>query len=350
MSGGVDSSVTAYLLQQQGWDCIGVTMKLLSGEVIPPTDARPCCTLDDAMDAKDVCRRMGIPHYVFNFTEDFQQKVIDKFVCTYLSGGTPNPCIDCNRYLKFDRLLQRARELGCTHLATGHYARILQDEDGRYCVAKGLDPARDQSYVLYSLTQDQLAHTLFPLGELPKSEVRHIAAENGFGNAAKKDSQDICFVPDGDYCAFLERELGKPFPPGDLIDQAGHVLGQHHGAVGYTIGQRRGLGVAAGARIYVLGKDMEKNTVTLGPESALFSRGCRCTDWNWMMLPPARPFAAAAKTRYRMKEQPVQVSLEGEDVVLTFLEPQRAVTPGQAAVLYQGDRVLGGGTIAEVIP
>ena len=348
MSGGVDSSVAAWLLQQQGYDCVGVTMKLVENETLGEVKGHPCCTLDDVEDAKSVARRLGMPHYVFSFADDFREKVIDRFVAAYERGETPNPCIDCNRYLKFDRLLRRARELECDYLATGHYARITE-RDGRFLLEKGLDASRDQSYVLYNMTQEQLAHTLFPLGGLHKTEVRRIAEEQGFVNARKHDSQDICFVPDGDYLGFMERYTGKQYEPGDLIDREGAVLGRHRGAAGYTLGQRRGLGVAGGERLYVCDKCMADNTVTLGPESALYSVGCAAEDWNWIIPTPDAPFGAKAKLRYRQTEQPVTVRPDGERRVrLDFAAPQRAVTPGQAAVLYDGDTVIGGGTVTAV--
>ncbi len=348
MSGGVDSSAAALLLMRRGYECIGATMRLFGNEDIGLDKGHPCCTLDDVEDAKAVCYRLGIPHYTFNFMDDFEEKVIRKFIDSYRAGETPNPCIDCNRYLKFERLYRRAQELGCAYIATGHYARIIQ-QDGRYLLQKAADLSRDQSYVLYAMTQDQLAHTLFPLGGMTKGEVRALAESEGFVNARKHDSQDICFVPDGDYLAFIERHTGEKSVPGDLIDRAGNVLGTHRGAAGYTIGQRRGLGVPAGERVYVCAKDMAANTVTLGPESALYSESCAAEDWNWMALTPEGPFEAEVKTRYRMREQPVTVTAEGERVILRFREPQRAVTPGQAAVLYRDGTVLGGGTIKEVL-
>ncbi len=348
MSGGVDSSAAALLLLRQGYECVGATMRLFGNGAIGLDRGHPCCTLDDVEDAKAVCYKLGIPHYTFNFMDDFEEKVIQKFIRGYQAGETPNPCIDCNRYLKFGRLYRRAMELKCDFIATGHYARIVR-RDGRYLLQKAAELSRDQSYVLYAMTQDQLAHTLFPLGETTKAEVRKLAEAEGFVNARKHDSQDICFVPDGDYLSFIERHTGQKSVPGALIDREGNVLGAHRGAAGYTIGQRRGLGVPAGERVYVCAKDMAANTVTLGPESALYSPGCVAGDWNWMALPPDGPFEAEVKTRYRMKERPVTVTAAGERVALRFHEPQRAVTPGQAAVLYRDGVVLGGGTIARVL-
>ena len=349
MSGGVDSSVAAWLLREQGYECVGVTMKLFGNDAVGLEKGHPCCTLDDVEDAREVARRMGIPHYVFNFTDDFEEKVIRRFVDAYERGETPNPCIDCNRFLKFDRLYRRAVELKCDHIATGHYAQIVEDGTGNFRMAKAADLSRDQSYVLYPIPRERLAHTLFPLGGLTKTEVREIAAREGFVNARKHDSQDICFVPDGDYLAFMERYTGKTYPEGDIVDLDGKVVGRHRGAAGLTIGQRRGVGVPSSGRIYVCAKCMADNTVTVGPEEALYSTSCTAEDWNWLIPPPGGPFQALAKTRYRQMEQPVTVLPEGNRVRLEFARPQRAVTPGQAAVVYdENGMVLGGGTITDV--
>ncbi len=349
MSGGVDSSVAAWLLREQGYECVGATMKLFGNEAVGLDKGHPCCTLDDVEDAREVARRIGIPHYVFNFSDDFEEKVIRRFIDAYERGETPNPCIDCNRFLKFDKLRRRARELKCDYVATGHYAQILEDGAGGFCMTKAADLSRDQSYVLYPILREQLSQTLFPLGGLTKAEVREIAQREGFVNARKHDSQDICFVPDGDYLAFMERHTGKTYPEGDIIDQSGRVVGRHRGAAGLTIGQRRGVGVSSSGRIYVCDKCMADNTVTVGPEEALYSTGCVAEDWNWLIAPPEGPFEALAKTRYRQAEQPVTVVPEKDRVRLEFARPQRAVTPGQAAVVYdETGAVLGGGTITEV--
>ncbi len=349
MSGGVDSSVAAYLMQQLGYTCMGVTMQLYNNEMIG-TQGKTCCSLDDVEDARAVAFRLGMPYYVFNFRDDFEEKVIRKFVACYECGATPNPCIDCNRYLKFEHLLHRAQVLGCDYIVTGHYARITRDETtGRYLLHKATHAEKDQSYVLYSLTQEQLAHIQFPLGELPKTEVRAIAEQQGFINARKHDSQDICFVPDGDYVAFMERYTGKSYPQGDFLDLSGKVVGKHQGAVGYTIGQRKGLGLAMGAPVYVCSKDMEKNTVTVGPNEALFSKTLRAKDWNWFPFETlTQPIRCKAKARYRQQEQPATVYPEENGFArVEFDEPQRAITAGQAVVLYDGDTVIGGGTITE---
>ena len=352
MSGGVDSSVAAHLTQQAGFHCLGATMRLYDNQILGLEQESTCCSLDDVEDARSVAHRLGMPFYVFNFTETFRQQVMDKFVRCYECGLTPNPCIDCNRYLKFEHFLRRAKELGCDYIVTGHYARIEKDEaSGRYLLKKALHTDKDQSYVLYSLTQDQLSHILFPLGSLEKTQVRQIAQEQNFLNARKKDSQDICFVPDGDYMAFMERYMRKAYPAGNFLDLTGKVVGTHKGAVGYTLGQRKGLGLAMGAPVYVCGKDMDKNTVTVGPNEALFHRNLLANDWNWFPFPDlTEPIRVKAKTRSRMTEQPATVyPAENGFARVEFDEPQRAITPGQAVVLYDGDLVVGGGTITNIL-
>ena len=352
MSGGVDSSVAAYLTQQAGFQCTGATMRLFDNSILGQDQESTCCSLDDVEDARSVARRLGFPFYVFNFKDDFEEKVIQKFIRCYECGATPNPCIDCNRYLKFDHLLRRGYELGCDCVVTGHYARIRQDENtGRYLLYKAVDLSKDQSYVLYSLSQEQLAHTRFPLGEMTKAEARVIAEEQGFINARKHDSQDICFVPDGDYVAFMERYTGKKYTPGDYLDLQGNVVGRHKGAVSYTLGQRKGLNLAMGTPVYVCAKNMERNTVTVGPNEALFSTTLRATDWNWFPFPElTEPIRVSAKARYNQQPQPATVYPEQDSYArVVFDQPQRALTPGQAVVLYDGDMVVGGGTIAEVL-
>ena len=352
MSGGVDSSVAAFLMRQAGYSCIGATMRLHESQSEEQVRTKTCCSLDDVEDARSVARRLGIPFYVFNFKEDFEEQVIRKFVRCYEQGSTPNPCIDCNRHLKFDRFLRRALELECDWVVTGHYARIRRDPDtGRYLLYKAADTAKDQTYFLACLNQDQLAHTQFPLGDLTKTEVRRIAEENGFLNARKRDSQDICFVPEGDYMAFLEKYTGKTYPAGAFLDLAGNVVGTHRGAVAYTLGQRKGLGLAMGAPVYVCGKDMERNTVTVGPNEALFAKGLRANEWSWFPFPAlTEPMAVTVKTRHTQHEQPGTVYPEAEGFArVEFDTPQRAVTQGQAVVLYQGELVVGGGTITEAL-
>ena len=245
MSGGVDSSVAAYLMKEQGFDCTGITMKLFDNEDIGISSEKTCCSLEDVEDARSVASSLGIPFHVFNFSDDFNEQVIDRFIEAYEKGETPNPCIDCNRYMKFEKLMTRAKQLGVDYVVTGHYARIEYDEQhGRYLLKKGVDEAKDQSYALYTMTQDQLSHTLFPLGGLKKDEIREIAMSKGFINAKKRDSQDICFVRDGDYAGFIKQHTGKVYEAGNFIDSDGNVLGRHNGLIRYTIGQRKGIGLS----------------------------------------------------------------------------------------------------------
>lgn len=349
MSGGVDSSVAAALMVRRGYDCIGVTMKLRSNDGGDCT-AKSCCTADDAEDARNAALSMGMKFYVFNYTQEFEREVIDRFVGAYESGLTPNPCIDCNRYMKFGLLLQRGRALGCDCIVTGHYARTeYLPEYGRWVLKKAVNAAKDQSYVLYSMTQDQLAHTVFPLGEFAsKDEVRALAEELGLLNAHKHDSQDICFVPDGDYAEFIRMRTGRDHPGGDFINADGEVIGRHSGIIKYTIGQRKGLGVGFGERMYVSAKDIQRNTVTLTGEEGLYSGSLTAGDFNWILWDkcPREPVGVTARTRYNGKEAPAKVWADESGIVhVQFDQPQRAVTPGQAVVLYQGDIVVGGGTI-----
>lgn len=351
MSGGVDSSVAALLMQKAGCDCVGVTMKLWSGE--DPAEGggagegKTCCTADDAADARSVAARLGMPYYVFNMTGDFDRHVVEPFVRSYEAGDTPNPCIECNRCLKFGALLDRARTLGCDTIATGHYARVERRSDGRWLLKKGMSPDKDQSYVLYMLTQEQLAHVRFPLGELTKDQVRAMAAANGLLNARKRDSQDICFVPDGDYAAFIRRYRGREYPDGDFVDEHGTVLGRHRGLIGYTIGQRRGLGVAADRPLYVREKRMKDNTIVLAGNESLYSRRLLARNINLIPFDDLDgSLRCKARVRYKQTEQPAVVTRTGPDELeVVFDEPQRAITAGQALVLYDGDLVLGGGTI-----
>ena len=344
MSGGVDSSVAAMLLKDAGYDCLGVTLKLHAGET---AGERTCCTLDDAEDARSVACRLGMPHYVFNASELFKEKVIRYFVETYETGGTPNPCVECNRHLKFAYMLQKARELGCGYIATGHYARIRRREDGRWLLRKAADPAKDQTYFLYVLTQEQLAHVKFPLGDLSKAEARALAEARGLITARKRDSQDICFVPDGDYAGFLRRYTGKDYPPGDFLDGAGNVLGRHKGLIAYTVGQRRGLGVSGGRPLYVCRKDPEKNAVILGDDRDLFTRELFAGHVNLIDRERLEgEVRCQAKIRHSHGAADCVAVPAGEDRLrVIFDEPQRAVTKGQAVVLYDGDTVIGGGTI-----
>lgn len=345
MSGGVDSSVAAFLMKEKGFDCIGATMKLYDNDEIGISREKTCCSLDDIEDARSVARRLSMPYYVFNFKEEFEEKVIRKFISTYENGGTPNPCIDCNRYLKFEKLFQRMNELEYNYVVTGHYAKI-EKNDGWFYLRKAVDDTKDQSYVLYSLTQYQLSHILFPLGEYTKNEIRDIAEKQGFLNARKKDSQDICFVPDGNYTDFIERYTGKKYPPGDFVDINGKPIGKHQGIIRYTNGQRKGLGVAFGQPMYVAGKNIEKNTVSLCTNEELFSKELKAVDFNWIIPNPQREIKCFARVRYNMREKPATAYINDDNSVnVVFDEPQRAITRGQAVVLYDGDIVLGGGTI-----
>ena len=351
MSGGVDSSVAAFLMKEAGFECTGVTMKLFHNEEIGLSKGHTCCSLEDVEDARSVAFRLGIPFHVFNFSERFEECVIRRFVEAYENGETPNPCIDCNRYLKFDKLYSRAKELGMEFIVTGHYAIIeYNKETGRYDLKKSVDNNKDQSYVLYNLTQDQLAHTLFPLGGLTKEETREIAEEQGFLNARKHDSQDICFVPEGDYASFIENWTGKEFPEGDFVDLEGNRMGRHRGIIRYTIGQRKGLGLSVPEPVYVCGLDLPGNRVILGKNSDLFSSVLTASDINLISVPEMKgTMRVTAKVRYRQKEQPASAVQTGPDSFrVEFDEPQRAITKGQAVVLYEGDRVVGGGRIASV--
>ncbi len=349
MSGGVDSSAAALLLQRQGHECIGATMRLFDNALAGLEGESTCCSVEDVEDARAVCARLNIPFITFNFAKEFKTRVVDRFIREYALGRTPNPCIDCNRYMKFSLFLQKARELGCDYMATGHYARRVDGPEGPE-LRRAADRSKDQSYVLAQITREELAHVLLPLGELTKAQVRETAEREGLLNARKKESQDICFIPDGDYLAFMERSTGRKSAPGELVDEEGRVLGKHRGAAGYTLGQRHGLGIAAARPLYVKEKDMERNTVTVCFEEGLYSRGCLVTDFNWLIRPESFPVRCRARLRYRQREEPCRAELSPEGAVeLTFDEPQRAVTPGQAAVLYEGDRVLGGGTIDRAI-
>ena len=348
MSGGVDSSVAALLTKESGDECIGATMKLYNNEDIGVHREKTCCSLDDVEDARSVAYQMDMPYYVFNFTADFHTEVMDRFVDAYENGCTPNPCIDCNRYLKFDKMFHRMQEIGYDYIVTGHYARVEYDEKrDRYLLKKAVDNTKDQSYVLYMLTQEQLAHVKLPLGGLRKDQVRVIAEKNGFINARKHDSQDICFVPDGDYAGFIERYTGKSFEPGNFVDQEGHVLGQHKGIICYTIGQRKGLGLALQEPMYVCRIDPKTNTVVLGRDRDLWSKELTAKDFHWISGEvPTGTQRIKAKIRYRHQEQWANAEITGPDSIhLVFDEPQRAITCGQSVVLYDGDVVVGGGTI-----
>ena len=453
MSGGVDSSVAAWLLLRQGYECVGATMRLAPNEDDRPGE-RTCCSVDDVADARAACWRLGIRHYVFDYTREFDRDVIAPFVAAYEAGTTPNPCVACNRHLKFGALLDRALDLGCDYLATGHYARVARDgampagehgaragaeagadnagasiagaeyagagmaeagaagsgaslggnvqpadrarperarETGRLHLLKGVDAAKDQSYFLFGLTQERLAHVLLPLGGLVKAtQVRRLAEEAGLAVAHKRDSEGICFVPGGDHARFIEERTGHAAGEGEILDTQGHVLGHHHGALRYTLGQRKGLGVASDRPLYVCALDVGANTVTLGNTADLMSRELVASDWNWISgtaptvdgasrataarasgneAQPAKAaskagdvpwpidetsagtgFRASAKVRYHQPDQPCVIYPQADDHVrIVFDEPQRAVTPGQAVVVYRGEELLGGGTILRTV-
>ena len=339
MSGGVDSSVAAYLMQKAGFACVGGTMRMCE------TPADP------ASDAKKIADKLGIPLHIFDGTREFAACVMEPFIRAYEAGDTPNPCIECNKTVKFGLLLHKALALGCDCIVTGHYAQIRQDsETGRFLLQKAVDENKDQTYFLACLNQEQLSRIRLPLGGLSKEQVRQIAEAQGFINARKRDSQDICFIPDGDYKVFMERYTGKTYPAGDYLDMAGNVVGRHTGAVGYTLGQRKGLGIAMGEPVYVCAKDMAANTVTVGPNDALFSKVLWADGWSWGPFPAlTEPIRVLAKVRYRHKAQPATVYPEDNGIArVEFDEPQRAITTGQAVVLYDGDIVVGGGTIRKI--
>lgn len=348
MSGGVDSSVAAVLLMERGYEVAGATFKLFDNEDIGIERTRTCCSLEDVLDAKSVADKLGFRHDVFNFGMQFEKDVILPFAEAYRNGETPNPCVECNRSIKFEKFLERALLLGYDYIATGHYARIEKDPvSGRHLLKKGLDPSKDQSYALYTMTQEELSRTLFPLGNLKKTEIRVIAEEKGFVNAKKPDSQDICFVKDGDYAGFLKRTLGVNPSEGDFVDKEGKVLGRHQGIIHYTIGQRKGLGKTFGKPMYVVHIDSENNRVTLGPNEDLFVDSFSVGNINLISVSELRePMEVTVKTRYTQAEVPATIypPVEGK-IFVKFEEKQRAVTPGQAAVFYDGDVVVGGGKI-----
>lgn len=347
MSGGVDSSVAIALLHRAGYQVIGVTMRLSTLEDPDlPGPFRSCCSLEDVDDARAVCQVLGVPHYTLNFEREFEAYVIEAFCQEYARGRTPNPCLLCNQELKFRFLLERAEALGFDKLATGHYARVVRDDQG-YHLLRASDPSKDQSYVLFSLGQAQLSRILFPVGEFTKDEVRRIAAEMDLPVADKPDSQDICFIPSGDYRSFLQKRLGA-FEPGEIVDLEGRVLGKHRGIPYYTVGQRQGLGLATGERLYVVEIDAANNRLIVGPEEALFATALIAEDVRFTSdRVPEEPLAVSARIRYRTAEVPAEVvGLPGQRALVRFAEPVRAVTPGQAVVFYRGDEVLGGGTIS----
>ena len=346
MSGGVDSAVSAYLVSKNH-DALGVTMKLHDESDNLIYGENSCCSNQDILDARTVCDTLNIPHEVHDFGASFKESVIRDFIDCYKCGRTPNPCVVCNRKIKFEELLKLATERGYDAIATGHYARIEHADNGRYLLKKAVDLTKDQSYVLYSLSQYQLAHTIFPLGSMTKAEARDLAESMGFANARKHDSQDICFIPDGDYVTFIKKVTGDNFDKGNFIDIHGNVLGTHEGIIKYTVGQRKGLGIAFGEPMYVLSKDVNNNTVTLARNSELFSKHLTASDINLISCENIpSPLRVNAKIRYNQTEQPATViQLNANQIEVVFDEPQRAITRGQSVVLYDGDIVVGGGII-----
>lgn len=349
MSGGVDSSVAAYLLKKQGYDVIGVTMQIWQDEEEAAREENGgCCGLSAVDDARRVAERLDIPYYVMNFKKEFKCHVMDYFVEEYLQGRTPNPCIACNRYVKWESLLKRSMEIGADYIATGHYARIDRLPNGRFAIRNSVTAAKDQTYALYNLTQEQLAHTLMPVGEYTKEEIRNIADEAGLPVAHKPDSQEICFIPDNDYAGFIDREAGERVPePGNFVSKDGIILGQHQGITHYTIGQRRGLDLPMGKRVFVTEIRPETNEVVIGENEDTFTNTVLCDNVNYMAMEDLpEPRRVLAKIRYNHKGEYCMLEKQPDGRVLcTFEKPVRASTPGQAVVFYEGEHVLGGGTI-----
>ena len=349
MSGGVDSSVAALLLHQQGYDVVGVTMKLYALDQDDlPEHYKGCCSLDDVEDARSVCRALGIAHYVLNVQEEFQAHVIDYFCSEYQKGRTPHPCIACNDKIKFDFLLRRAAVMHADYVATGHYASIQRTPEGA-ALKRAVDQDKDQSYVLFGMGQEQLAHTLMPVGEYSKQSIRQMALDAGFTNADKPDSQDICFIPFGDYKAFLQDRVEPA--PGEIVDTEGRVLGSHRGIEFFTVGQRRGLGIAAGEPMFVLKVEPETSRVVVGPEESLYRDSLWASRVNYVLgRPPEGPVEVSVKIRYKAEEAEATLHPRPNEALVCFDRPQRAVAPGQAAVFYQGDVLLGGGVIERDVP
>lgn len=349
MSGGVDSSVAAWLLKEQGYDVIGVTMQIWQDEDTEVQEAEGgCCGLSAVDDARRVAMDLGIPYYVMNFKEEFRKNVMDYFVGEYVEGRTPNPCIACNRHVKWESLLRRSMAIGADYIATGHYAQIDRLPGGRYSLKTSVTASKDQTYALYNLTQEQLSHTLMPVGSYHKEEIRDMARRLGLPVAHKPDSQEICFIPDHDYASFIEEYTGRELPSGNFVDLDGNVLGRHRGITHYTVGQRKGLNLSMGRPVFVVEIRPETNEVVIGDNKDIFTNVLRCDKLNWMAVDGLHgtPMEVTAKIRYSHKGSPCTIREIGDDLVeCRFHEPVRAVTPGQAVVFYDGDYVAGGGTI-----
>ncbi|MGE5381357.1 MAG: tRNA 2-thiouridine(34) synthase MnmA [Methylocystaceae bacterium] len=347
MSGGVDSSVAAYLLLKAGYEVCGATLQIWQLE---QKQCGSCCGNEAVDDAREVARKLGIPHYVLNYRQEFAEKVIDFFCAEYLKGRTPNPCIACNRHIKFGGMLDQARAIDMDFLATGHYARIKQDDARRrYLLYQGLDKRKDQSYVLYNLEQEQLKHLLLPLGDYSKPQIREIAHEIGLAVADKPESQEICFIPDNDYGAFVKNRRPDALQPGTIEETNGNILGYHQGIANFTIGQRKGLGLAAGRPLYVVAIDADRRAVIVGDNQEVFAGYCLAEDMNWITIPELQSaLEVEAKIRYTAPPAPAVITPTADGVEVKFVNPVRAITPGQAIVFYQGDLVIGGGTIKQV--
>lgn len=348
MSGGVDSSVAAYLLKEAGYDVIGVTMQIWQTEDSCSLEENGgCCGLSAVEDARRVATDLGIPYYVMNFRNEFKENVMDYFVEEYKQGRTPNPCIACNRYVKWESLLKRSLDIGADYIATGHYARVVQLENGRYTLKKSATSAKDQTYALYNLTQHQLSHTLMPVGEYTKDEIRKIAENIDLKVANKPDSQEICFIPNNDYAGFIEETMGEPAKPGNFVTPDGKVIGKHKGIIHYTVGQRKGLNLSMGYPVFVVAIRPETNEVVIGKADDVFSKKLYCNNLNFMSIPSLEgEMRVSVKIRYSHQGADATIRMIGDDEVeCIFDEPQRAITPGQAVVFYDGEYVVGGGTI-----